>query len=478
MALYKSNPPASLLGLALEGRQLEGMIVQRSNGSLRITQTFRTTLTLDPLTNDPELVGREIRNHLEEAGIRERHCTVCVPLPWALTMQAKVPDLPESDVPGFLQLEAERGFPYAPDDLAISNSCYSTPNGERYATLVAIPKTHVTGLEKALRAAHLKPLSFSLGIAALQEHYDQGQAGQLTVAIGETCIELQVSANGGIAALRALEGAFEAEGPAKRVDADLLAREIRITLGQLPKALRDSVNRMRVFGPAEVAGLFIKEMTPLARPMGLLVEPGIAPRVNGSDSQAVGPGASAATLGLVSRLLQGAKPSFEFLPPRLSPLAHVITRFSSAKVVYAGATAGAIVLMVILAFLVQQWRLSTRESRWLVLRSKVSELKTLQEQERKFRSWYDESFKAMQILRGLTEAFPADGVVWARTLKIRDLSEVTCMGNSRDDPALLRLQDQLRKIPQIADLKVPQSSGSKSPIQFNLTFRWSEGANP
>jgi hypothetical protein len=71
---------------------------------------FSVTLTLDPLTAAPELVGREIRNHLDAAEIRERRCVVALPLKWALAAQAKIPPLPEADVASFLQLEAERSF--------------------------------------------------------------------------------------------------------------------------------------------------------------------------------------------------------------------------------------------------------------------------------------------------------------------------------------------------------------------------------
>src|SRR6266403_2045660 len=85
----------SVLGLALDGSRLDGVVLQRTNGSLQIQQSFSVSLSLDPLTADAELVGREIRNHLDAAGIRERRCVVGLPLKWALTTNAEVPDLPE-----------------------------------------------------------------------------------------------------------------------------------------------------------------------------------------------------------------------------------------------------------------------------------------------------------------------------------------------------------------------------------------------
>src|ERR1044072_4064434 len=106
----KKQRPSSLLGLALDGSRLEGVVLRRTNGTVRIERSFSVSLSLDALTADAELVGREIRNHLDAAGVRERCCVVGVPLKWALTAHTEMPDLAEADVPGFLQIEAERGF--------------------------------------------------------------------------------------------------------------------------------------------------------------------------------------------------------------------------------------------------------------------------------------------------------------------------------------------------------------------------------
>ena len=98
----------SLLGLSPDGSRLDGLVLRRANGGLTLQQTFSVSLSLDPLTNAPDLVGREIRNHLDAAGVRERNCVVGLPLKWALATHVEIPDLPEADVASFLQIEAER----------------------------------------------------------------------------------------------------------------------------------------------------------------------------------------------------------------------------------------------------------------------------------------------------------------------------------------------------------------------------------
>ena len=92
----KRKKLTSLLGLSLDGSRLEGVVLKR-NGSLQQQQTFAVTLSLDPLTAAPELVGREIRNHLDAAGVRERFCVVGLPLKWALTAHTELPKIAEEE---------------------------------------------------------------------------------------------------------------------------------------------------------------------------------------------------------------------------------------------------------------------------------------------------------------------------------------------------------------------------------------------
>src|SRR5260221_61933 len=266
--MLKNKSLSSLLGLSLDGSLLQGALVRRSNGSVAIQKTFFASLSLDPLTNDPELVGQEIRNLLEKAGIRERVCAVCVPLNWALTLQTKVPELPDDDVASFLQLEAERGFPYGLDALLISNSLWRSPAGDQYATQVAVPRDHVSRLEKALKAARLKPIAFSLGVVAMQGASQEASNGVMALVIGEKGAGLQVSCGGGIAALRTLEGSLESEGGQKRLHAEVIARELRITLGQMPADVRESVPQLRGFGDDALAQPLVAELRPRIEPMG------------------------------------------------------------------------------------------------------------------------------------------------------------------------------------------------------------------
>ncbi len=89
--VFKKQRPSSALGLTFDGNRLEVVALRRTNGSFQLQKTLVAPLALSPLTGDPELVGREIRNHLEQAGIREHRCVVGLPLSWMLVASNRHP---------------------------------------------------------------------------------------------------------------------------------------------------------------------------------------------------------------------------------------------------------------------------------------------------------------------------------------------------------------------------------------------------
>lgn len=474
MQFLQKKKATSMLGLALDGDRLEVALVRRTNGSVEVQKTLTVALSLDLFKNEPELVGREIRNHLDAAGIRERRCVVGVPLGWVLALHVKTPDLPEADIDDYLQIEAERGFPSGYETLQISNARHQTPGGETYAALVAVPKESIARLEQVLAAAQLKPVSFSLGITALPGPAEKSSQGALMLAVGENTVDLQIASGGGVAALRALEAAFESEGAEKRLLSDFIARELRITLGQLPTDVRESIREVRVFGQGRFAQQLAGDIRPAGLALGLKIEP--VTKYAGAEFGLQLPAGTAVSvpLSLALRQLSGQGGGFEFLPPKVSVWEQFTSRYSSKKLAYASAAAGFAVLVLASMFAWQQWQLSTLGSRWDSMKSRVSELEGVQQQIKKFRPWHDERLTGLNILKKITESFPEDGAVTAKTLEIRNLSAVTCSGTARDNAALLKTMEQLRKVKEINDVKLDSLRG-KSPMQFTINFRWSEG---
>jgi hypothetical protein len=465
----------SLLGLDLDGSRLEGVALRRTNGSFQITSSFSVSLSLDPLTNDPELVGREIRNHLDAAEARERNCIVGLPLKWALMTHVELPELPEADVESFLALEAERGFPCDIQTLLVADFRCRAGSGKQHALLAGIPRSHLERMERVLRAAKLKPVSFTLGITALQPASPGNNAGVLALGIGESQVALEVIAGGGVAALRALEGALEIEGSRRVLRADVIAREVRITLGQMPTELREAVRSIRVFGPRDLAQQLADELELRLDATGLKAEAVTRYIPEEFGAQLPPQTAVSPALSLAARRLAGQEARFEFLPPKVTAWQQMSARYSSGKLRAALSIAGAAAVLAGGLFLYQQFRLWNLESQWGKIRDKVVQLQETEGKIRQFRDWYDESARGMTILRGLTQAFPEDGAVTAKTVEIRELKTVVCTGTARDRQSLLQTVQKLRETPQIREVNLGPTRG-QAPLQFSLNFIWNEGS--
>ncbi len=449
-------------------------VVRRAGDRLRVRQTYQASLSLDPLTDDPELVGREIRNHLDGARIRERRCMVCVPLNWTLMLRTEVPELSEADVDGFLSVQAEREFPFAPEDLSLSISRYCTSEGAEHATIVAIPSNHVAVLQEVLVAAKLRPVSITLGITSLVKDGGRSKEGELALLLGENGVDLGVFAAGGVVALRPLDETIETEPDGKSFDVETIAREMRISLGQMPRDLRDVIRTVRVYGPANLVEPVLEELEGSVARMGMSAERG------DPQSEALGAASDAicqmspTALAVAARSLLGESADLEFLPPRPSRFRAVAGRVSTRGALWLAGAAAALLFGLMGTFLLQHWRLSRLESEWVAIEPIVVETEALQQKVRQFRLWFDDSPQGLLIARELTEAFPDDGAVWARRVEIRNLSEVSCSGNARSDVHWLGMLDHLRETKGVQDLQVSQVQGD-TPLRFTLSFRWNAG---
>jgi hypothetical protein len=470
--LFKRKRAASVLGLALDGNRLEVVSLRRSNGTLQVRQTLAVSLALSPLTDAAELVGQEIRNHLDQTGIRERRCAVCLPLSWILSMQTQLPELSGADRDSFLQIEAERGFHSGPETLFTAHSLFKTTGGEQHATLLAAPRNQLEALQRVLRAARLKPVTFALGVTALQAAgAEPGRVALL--AVRNNTVDLQVTGGGGIVALRSLDGVIETQGAQKSISADLVAREIRITLGQLPAGLAESSGTIKIFGQGELARQLIKDLPSSMDHLGLKMEVMEKASTAHFDKPLSPEIAASTALALAANYVRGIDSEPDFLPPKVQPWRQLVaTRLSPRKLAYAGAAAGGVVLCVLAAFGFQQWQISSLQSKWDAMAPKVTELTTDQDQISKFRPWYDKSFQ--DILVKLWSSFPEDGSVSAKTVELRDLSTVTCSGNAKDDESFMKLHGKLADDTNEISALHAEKRGVK-PIQFTLNFQWGGG---
>jgi Tfp pilus assembly protein PilN len=270
--------------------------------------------------------------------------------------------------------------------------------------------------------------------------------------------------------LRALEGAVANEGSRRVLQANAVAREARITLGQLPVELRSAVRHIRIFGPNDLARQLADEMELGFEPMGLNVEEVTTYRPNEFGVEISPDAPVSVAFSLAARYLGEQPRVFEFLPPRPTVLEQFVAKYSSGKMRTAGLVAAAIVAIVGGLFLIQEIELISLRSQWRAMSAKVADLQALQSKIQRYQPWYDTSFRALTILRQLSLAFPEDGVVTAKSIEIHNGNTVTCSGTANDNGALLRTLSQLRATDGVSSVTVEQIRGT-SPMQFTFDFQ-------
>ena len=458
--LKKRFEPRSVLAITLESGRVAVDVVRRDEGGSSIVRSFTLPVGADAVIADAEKVGKQLAEQLAAAGIRERRCVVCVPAGWALTTSADMPEIAGEDLRGYLELRAEREFPIPVADLRLAHCGYTLPDGKPRATLAAIPAKRAEAVERMLAAADCRAVSLSLGLDGCITA-PESPASLHFLANGNH-VDVVIAAGGGIAALRSLAGVAGENAPA--FDAPGFSREVRITLGRLPETVREQV-REALFGgaPDSAENLCIEIRQHLHRM-------GIDSRLERPAYKA-GAGHPAAALDAARRYLLREPVVFEFVPPQINRWQTMATRFDSRGRRWMIGAAVAAVVLPVLAFFVRSRIESSLQSEWDGMRKNVSELESLQQNIRRFRPWFESAPLNLQALESITEAFPEQGEVWAKSVQIGEDFKVTCSGSAQNNPALLAMLGRLRARPDVTAVQVQSVRGEK-PVQFSFTYKW------
>jgi hypothetical protein len=275
-----------------------------------------------------------------------------------------------------------------------------------------------------------------------------------------------------------LEGALDVEGGQRVLHVDHVVRETRITLSQLPAPVRESIRRVRVFGPRDLAQQLADEMELRFEAMGLAVERVERYAANEFGAQLPADAAVSPAFSLAAGCLAGRAPEFELLPPKVTAFQQMAARYSSGKLRTTLTAAGALGVLVGGVFAFQQYQISAATADYAKIQKTVKELQGLQDQIRAYRGWYDTSFTAMSVIRALSLQFPEDPSVTAKSIKsieIRDLHTVVCTGTARNYQALLDTVKKLRNVPEIRDVSLISTRGQAPSLQFTLSLNWNEG---
>ena len=459
----------TLIGLSLQPYETMICRVRRQGKLAEVSTLTRAPIPASAFKTEPKRAGQELRAHLRTAHIRPESCVVCLPLSWAFTSELDLPDLSKPDLQSFIRLEAERRFPLAPDDLVLAVAQRKRPDetaspaASCRSLLVGIPAECLSNVEKALRSARLRPLSMTFAIAALAGEHARDHCA--LIQVGKGFVDFAVVADDTSPILRNLAWQ-ESSGAESGLDGDVatqeevpfdsreMARQLRITLAQIPSNQRDSVERAVLYGGGEWPETATDLLRESLAGLGMTLE-------EGRSAESV-----AAT-----RTLLGQTSAIELYVQKKTHMPTVMARFSARSVRWALGVAGAAILLLMAAFGLQGWQLAQLENQWSEIGPRVEAAKSLQERVRKYRSWYDDSIPSLALLEKLASAFPGEGSVWVKNLRVKDRTSATCSGVASNRTAWMQVMDRLGKNKDLDELQVVQARGD-TPFSFTLTFRW------
>ncbi|RME90721.1 MAG: hypothetical protein D6766_12835 [Verrucomicrobia bacterium] len=471
----QSGGTRQLLVLAIEDSHVALAELRRRNGhGADIRHSLSLPLPASRIEQEPEEAGRLLAEALQTHGFTSRRCLVRTPLSWVLAAPIEVPgQLPAGELPGFLELQAEQQLALPPGRARIAGDFAALPEGRRRGLLAALPQNRFDALLRFLQAAGLKPVSVTADANAPVTADEPLDEGVLRIAPAGKGLDLVLTLGPHRLAFRHLDPPNAGAGHLPIEPADLV-REIRLTLGRWPAEWRSLCRRIAFHG----AESFIDELHAAAKP---LLEAAGWKRVDREPHRPVATGngplphACEALLGAAHGVLRGQPLPLEFLPRQETAWERIQRRFAGGhrrQLILAG------VGLVLLLWLPAWWqahRLGTLEQTWKEMAGPVAKLEQLQTDIRSFRPWFARDPESLLVLEAVTEAFPEEGEVWARSIEWKADGQFTCNGLARSQQAIMATLERLRADPHIRDLKLKQVRG-QNPVQFAFQFTWRHDA--
>ena len=345
----------------------------------------------------------------------------------------------------------------AADEMRISHSPYSLPDGKRRTTLAAVPNRRMEAVEKMLAAAGCRAVSVSL---ALDECLAEPKPALHFLANG-THTSVVVTAGGGVVSMRSLASPGPADGETP-FDAAAFYREVRITLGRLPETLRRQVREARFGGtPASARRLRAATSDQL---LGLGLE-----SVNGASNGAGEP--REAAVAAAQCFLRKQPVTFEFVVPEVKQWEVMLKRADlkgRKRLIQIGACT---IALPVLALLVRGQIEGYYTRRWDKMKDNVAELTSLQQKILMFHPWFKGAPVTVQTMEGLATVFPEQGDVWAKNLIIKDSGQVTLTAFAKSRAAELAFNDRLISHPGVTAVATEGERGT-NPIEFTVTFTY------
>jgi len=459
-----------ILGLAFEQDSVLAAEVRISGDKAELRHVAEFRYPGDVSLEDPETLGKDLREFLHNEGFSAKHAVLGLPARWLVAREKKVPPTYNRSVASVLRLQAEREFSSPTEDMMMDYVDLGDPAQSRPVLLVAAKRSRVNQALAVAHTAKLKVKAVTASVVALAAASRNGSAsGHCVVHVRPRGAELAVEDGTGFHMVQHLPiGSSGLEGSE-------LSNRLRRALALMPQDYFSN-------GRAELevwdgTGTLSTEQTVQAGDVSLKLESEDGLAGVGVSTDRIGthvqPGRYAAAAALA---LAGAKAKLRLIDFTHSHLTARRSRLPSKNILWGAAIGLAVIIASVI--LVLEWRadvqeLAELESRLKDMQPEIKEANALVEKVSSARNWYRGNPKFLGVLRELTLCFPEEGTIWASSVLVQQDMRSVVTGNAVDKQSVFEVLDKLKQRDSFLGAKllyVRQGESNHGTVSFALSF--------
>lgn len=465
-----------MLGLAIDDTGVVATELSIQSGRTEVRRTGELLWEQELTTDNAKALGHRLRQFLRDKGFSSKRAVIGLAAKWVLTREVDAPPSSPEALAGLLSIQAERAFSMDTEEL-IFDYCGKTSTTEKSSVLLmAARRQIVNGIREMAVAAGLQVQSITLSALACSKAFSEdGQTCWYGVYARPTYCEFWAQSDG---SPRFIKHVPIGKNGTPDGYADLLASAIeRLMLlspmpGQTPPYQIAAYDACGL--PQElIAGLGTRLGPQITVSNGCagLRSKGLGLHDHPDQTRAI----AAAAVALTG--LGPQKPPVDFLHPRVGVKKAVSHKLA---VVWGAGIAAACVLG--LGVLLVVWHAYSGEiavnEAWL--KDNAGQIAAAQEVLDRMKytdPWVDRQPRFLECLKNLTEAFPAQGYLWASSLALNENGSGSVVGKATSELSVNDALDKIKhneKVFTEAKLMYLRDAGRESrekEFAFNFKFK-------
>jgi len=190
-----------VFGLDIGSSAVKAVQLREDGGKYTLVALGRALLGPDVIADgtikDPPAAVEAIKTAVGNAGIKTSETTIAISGRELIIKKVQIPEVPEKEVAGVVQLEAEHHIPFAIDEVFLDHHTVGQHDGVMDLVLVAVKKSKVNEYVGVVEAAGLAAVIVDVDAFALQNAYEVNygaQPGQVVVLLnaGASAININI----------------------------------------------------------------------------------------------------------------------------------------------------------------------------------------------------------------------------------------------------------------------------------------------